>query len=54
MNTHPETIQVMCSTCNQLHPAEYHHEGQYGEGPIYISTCPSDWLADFYTLEASV
>lgn len=38
-----------CGT--EYHEAEYHHEGRYGEGPIYVVTCPLDGLATFVTRE---
>lgn len=26
---------VLCEYCGKFHRAEYHHDGSYGEGPIY-------------------
>lgn len=43
-----------CDSAFQSHEAEYHHEGQFGEGPIYIVTCPKDGLATFVTTEGLV
>lgn len=42
---------VVCHHCDQLHEATYHHEGQFGEGPIYVVVCTADDLHDFYTTE---
>jgi hypothetical protein len=45
---------VICHYCGERHPAEYDHEGRYGEGPIYAVVCPTDRLGviDYYTKEA--
>lgn len=55
--TQPDEITVECEQregCNERHIAEYHHDGQYGEGRIYIATCPTDGLSLFHTQEADV
>lgn len=40
---------VMCDECNQAHPAEYSHEGRFGEGHVYIVMCGE--FADYYLTE---
>lgn len=45
------THHVICNQCEQQHEAEYHHEGSFGEGPIFIVICERDGLADYYTTE---
>ena len=50
-------LTVTCEFCGATHPAEYSHEGQYGEGPIYAVVCPAGpadrgWVTDYYTAEA--
>lgn len=42
---------VECDTCGERHPATYHHDGQFGEGPVYEVTCTRDGLADYYLTE---
>lgn len=42
---------MRCFTCDRWHEAHYHHDGQYGEGPIFIVICEEDGLADYYTNE---
>lgn len=45
-------LAVTCDHCGGTHPAEYSHEGQYSEGPIFVVYCPEDVHADYYTTEA--
>lgn len=40
---------VTCQECGQTHEAHYSHDGQYGEGPIYVVVC--NGYEDFYTAE---
>lgn len=47
----PYAGQILCQSCGEPHPAEYSHEGRYGEGPIYAVVCTVDWLTDYYTSE---
>lgn len=51
MNT--KTRTALCDHCSKTHVAEYHHEGRFGEGPIFIVYCTTmnDDLADFVTTE---
>lgn len=42
--------QVQCETCGEMHEGEYHHEGTFGEGPIFAVTCGLDGLTDWFTL----
>lgn len=42
---------VSCERCGEAHPAEYSHEGRYGEGHVYAVTCTADLLTDYYTEE---
>lgn len=44
--------EVTCHECGRTHPAEYSHEGRYGEGPIYAVVCDADHLTDYYTAYA--
>lgn len=50
----PQTIRVQCHQCGQEHEGQHHHEGRFGEGPIYIVICEADGLADYYTLEVAL
>lgn len=34
-----ESVAIDCSYCGQVHEGTYHHESQYGQGPIYESIC---------------
>lgn len=43
--------QVRCENCGEYHPAEYSHEGQYDQGPIYAVVCTKDHLTDYFTLD---
>jgi hypothetical protein len=43
---------VRCQECGAKHVAEYNHEGDYDQGPIYAVVCTADHLTDFYTAEA--
>lgn len=47
--TIPASGTVDCDHCPETHPADYSHEGQYGEGPIFVVYCND--LADYYTEE---
>jgi hypothetical protein len=40
---------VTCDECGATHIAEYSHEGQFGQGPIYAVVCGD--LTDYYTGE---
>lgn len=44
--------RVACQECGDDHIAEYSHEGQFGEGPVFAVVCPVDQLTDYYTLDA--
>jgi hypothetical protein len=50
----PVRYRALCEGCGEYHPAEYHHDGQWGEGPIYAATCPVDGLTDFLTWQGVV
>ena len=50
----PAFIYVQCDHCPWFHRADYSHEGQYGEGPIYGAICADDHLTDYYTTEAHI
>lgn len=43
--------QATCDGCGATHPAEYSHEGQFGEGAIYAVVCTVDWLTSYHTSE---
>lgn len=43
-----------CDGCGGTHEATPHHWGVYGEGQVYIVTCPEDGLATFVTREGLV
>lgn len=47
------TVECQHDECGKAHVAEYHHDGQYGEGRVFIVYCTTrnDGLADFYTEE---
>lgn len=49
--TQTTTKYADCQTCGSLHVAEYSHEGQWGQGPIYAVVCPEGNLVDYYTTE---
>jgi hypothetical protein len=40
-----------CDACGRPHPAEFSHQGRFGEGPIYAVVCTRDYLTDYYTGE---
>lgn len=46
-----ETHTAICDGCGNVHPAEYSHEGQFGEGPIFAVTCTVDYLTSYHTTE---
>jgi hypothetical protein len=40
---------VTCDSCGKRHPAEYSHEGQWNQGPIFAVVCTTDgWVTDYY------
>jgi hypothetical protein len=45
------SLLVRCHTCEELHVAEYSHEGRFNEGPVFAVVCDQDWLTDYYTTE---
>jgi hypothetical protein len=49
-----QTGKVVCETCGEVHVAEYSHEGQFNEGPIYAVVCTADHLTDYVTTWALV
>jgi hypothetical protein len=51
-NETPANITVTCDNCGHAHVGEYSHEGQWGQGPIFVVYC-TDGLADYYTSEAA-
>lgn len=46
----PALTVDFCDTCEKVHPAEYSHEGRFGQGAIYAVVC-DDGLTDYYTAE---
>lgn len=45
----PDCGVATCAHCGQLHAVEYHHDGRFGEGPIYgmwSLSCSVPWLRD--------
>jgi len=44
----PAPGTVTCDNCGEVHPAEYSHDGDHGQGPIFVVYCTKDDLADYY------
>lgn len=44
-----QPLEVQCQQCEEWHPAEYSHEGRFGEGPIFAVVCGE--FTDYYTDE---
>lgn len=42
-------FEVTCHDCGQVHPAEPHHQGRFGEGQVYAVVCGE--FIEFYTQE---
>jgi hypothetical protein len=47
---------VTCHYCGARHVAEYSHESQLDQGPVYVVVCDAGpgWFEDFYTTEALI
>lgn len=43
-----------CDGCSQIHPAEYSHEGRFGEGAIFAVVCGVDGLTSYHTTEGLI
>lgn len=43
----PAPGHVICDECGRRHVAEYSHDGDYGQGPIFAVIC-EDGLTDYY------
>jgi hypothetical protein len=44
----PAPGRVDCDNCGAFHPADYSHEGDFGQGPIFAVVCTVDDLTDYY------
>ena len=40
--------EAFCEVCGNFHPVEYHHEGRYGQGPIFVMSSASCRMADHW------
>lgn len=47
----PAPGHVDCDHCGARHVAEYSHEGQHAQGPIFAVVCDVDYLTDYYREE---